>query len=185
MALEAVAVGDRLRVRPGEKVPVDGVVLDGRSSVDESMLTGEPLPVEKAAGDAVTGATINGTGSLIVEARRVGKDTVLAQIVEMVASAQRSRAPIQKLADQVAGWFVPAVIGVAVVAFVAWAVWGPSPSLAYGLVSAIAVLIIACPCALGLATPMSVMTATGRGRAGRGADPRRRGAGDASRGSTR
>ena len=163
VALEAVAVGDRLRVRPGEKVPVDGVVLEGRSSVDESMLTGEALPVEKAAGDAVTGATINGTGSLIVEARRVGKDTVLAQIVEMVASAQRSRAPIQKLADQVAGWFVPAVIGVAVVAFVAWAVWGPAPSLAYGLVSAIAVLIIACPCALGLATPMSVMTATGRG----------------------
>jgi Cu+-exporting ATPase len=161
--LEQVRVGDRLRVRPGEKVPVDGEVVEGRSSVDESMLTGEPVPVEKVAGDPVTGATINGTGSLIVEARRVGKDTVLAQIVEMVAAAQRSRAPIQKLADAVAGYFVPAVIAVAGVAFVAWAVWGPSPSLAYALVSAIAVLIIACPCALGLATPMSIMTATGRG----------------------
>ncbi len=161
--LEEVAVGDRLRVRPGEKVPVDGEVVEGHSSVDESMLTGEPVPVEKVAGEPVTGATINGTGSLIVEARRVGKDTVLAQIVEMVASAQRSRAPIQKLADQVAGWFVPAVIAVAALAFVVWAIWGPSPSLAYALVSAISVLIIACPCALGLATPMSIMTATGRG----------------------
>ena len=150
-------------MRPGEKVPVDGAVVEGRSSVDESMLTGEPVPVEKTAGDPVTGATINGTGSLVIEARRVGKDTMLAQIVEMVAAAQRSRAPIQKLADSVAGWFVPAVIGVAVVAFVAWAVWGPPPALAYALVSAIAVLIIACPCALGLATPMSIMTATGRG----------------------
>ncbi len=127
------------------------------------MLTGEPVPVEKVAGDPVTGATINGTGSLIIEAKRVGKDTMLAQIVEMVAAAQRSRAPIQKLADAVAGWFVPAVIGVAVLAFVAWAIWGPAPALAYALVSAIAVLIIACPCALGLATPMSIMTATGRG----------------------
>jgi Cu+-exporting ATPase len=161
--LEAVVVGDRLRVRPGEKVPVDGVVVEGRSSVDESMLTGEPVPVEKVAGDAVTGATINGTGSLIVEAQRVGKDTMLAQIVEMVASAQRSRAPIQKVADAVAGWFVPAVIGVAVLAFIGWAIWGPTPALAYALVSAIAVLIIACPCALGLATPVSIMTATGRG----------------------
>ncbi|HET9068106.1 MAG TPA: heavy metal translocating P-type ATPase [Amaricoccus sp.] len=161
--LEAVVVGDRVRVRPGEKVPVDGVVVEGRSTVDESMLTGEPMPVGKAAGDAVTGATLNGTGSLIVEAERVGAETVLARIVEMVATAQRSRAPIQKVADQVAGWFVPAVIAVAVAAFVAWAVFGPSPSLAYALVSAIAVLIIACPCALGLATPMSVMTATGRG----------------------
>jgi Cu+-exporting ATPase len=163
IALDEVQVGDRLRVRPGEKVPVDGEVVEGRSSVDESMLTGEPLPVEKVAGDPVTGATINGTGSLIIEARRVGKDTMLAQIVEMVAAAQRSRAPIQKLADAVAGWFVPAVIGIAVLAFIGWAIWGPSPALAYALVSAIAVLIIACPCALGLATPMSIMTATGRG----------------------
>jgi Cu+-exporting ATPase len=161
--LEAVAVGDRLRVRPGEKVPVDGAVLEGRSSVDESMLTGEPLPVEKVAGDPVTGATLNGTGSLVIEARRVGRDTMLAQIVELVAAAQRSRAPIQKLADAVAGWFVPAVIGIAALAFAAWAIWGPEPALAYALVSAIAVLIIACPCALGLATPMSIMTATGRG----------------------
>ena len=161
--LEDVHIGDRLRVRPGDKVPVDGEVVEGRSSVDESMLTGEPVPVEKVAGDPVTGATINGTGSLIIEARRVGKDTMLAQIVEMVASAQRSRAPIQKLADSVAGYFVPAVIGIAVLSFIAWATWGPEPALAYGLVSAIAVLIIACPCALGLATPMSIMTATGRG----------------------
>ncbi len=161
--LEDVQVGDRLRVRPGEKVPVDGVVAEGRSSIDESMLTGEPVPVEKVQGDTVTGATINGSGSLVIEAKRVGKDTMLAQIVEMVAAAQRSRAPIQKLADTVAGWFVPAVIGVAALAFLAWAIWGPSPALAYALVSAIAVLIIACPCALGLATPMSIMTATGRG----------------------
>jgi Cu+-exporting ATPase len=161
--LEEVKPGDRLRVRPGEKVPVDGVVVEGRSSVDESMLTGEAVPVEKTAGDAVTGATINGTGTLVMEARRVGADTVLAQIVDMVAAAQRSRAPIQKVADSVAGVFVPAVIAVAALAFVAWAAWGPAPSLAYALVSAISVLIIACPCALGLATPMSIMTATGRG----------------------
>jgi Cu+-exporting ATPase len=161
--LEEVKVGDRLRVRPGEKVPVDGEVVEGRSSVDESMLTGEPVPVEKVAGDPVTGATINGTGSLVIEAKRVGKDTLLSQIVEMVAAAQRSRAPIQKVADSVAGLFVPAVIGVALLAFVAWAIWGPQPSYAYALVSAVAVLIIACPCALGLATPMSIMTATGRG----------------------
>jgi len=161
--LEEVQIGDRLRIRPGDKVPVDGEVVEGRSSVDESMLTGEPVPVEKVAGDPVTGATINGTGSLIVEARRVGKDTMLAQIVEMVAAAQRSRAPIQKLADAVAGYFVPAVIAVAILSFIGWAIWGPEPALAYGLVSAIAVLIIACPCALGLATPMSIMTATGRG----------------------
>jgi Cu+-exporting ATPase len=161
--LEDVAVGDRLRVRPGDKVPVDGIVVDGRSSVDESMISGEPVPVEKTAGDTLTGATINGTGSLIMEARRVGSDTMLAQIVEMVAAAQRSRAPIQKYADKVAGWFVPAVIAVAVLAFIGWAVFGPSPSLAYAMVAAVAVLIIACPCALGLATPMSIMTATGRG----------------------
>jgi Cu+-exporting ATPase len=161
--LEHVQVGDRLRIRPGDKVPVDGAVVEGRSSVDESMITGEPLPVEKVAGDPVTGATINGTGSLVVEAQRVGADTMLAQIVEMVAAAQRSRAPIQKLADAVAGKFVPTVIGIAVLSFIAWSVWGPSPSYAYALVAAIAVLIIACPCALGLATPMSIMTATGRG----------------------
>ena len=161
--LEDVKVGDRLRVRPGDKVPVDGVVVEGRSSIDESMLSGEPVPVEKVVGDDVTGATINGTGSLVIEARRVGADTMLSQIVEMVANAQRSRAPIQKLADSVAGMFVPAVIGIAVLAFIAWSVWGPAPALAYALVSAVAVLIIACPCALGLATPMSIMTATGRG----------------------
>ena len=161
--LEDVVVGDRLRVRPGDKVPVDGVVVEGRSSIDESMISGEPIPVEKVEGDKVTGATINGTGSLVMEARRVGADTMLSQIVEMVASAQRSRAPIQKLADSVAGLFVPAVIGVAILAFIGWAVWGPAPALAYALVSAVAVLIIACPCALGLATPMSIMTATGRG----------------------
>ena len=161
--LEEVAVGDRIRVRPGEKVPVDGVVLKGRSSIDESMITGEPVPVEKVEGDDVTGATINGTGSLVIEAKRVGSDTMLAQIVDMVAAAQRSRAPIQKYADKVAGLFVPAVIAIAVLAFIAWAIWGPQPALAYALVAAVAVLIIACPCALGLATPMSIMTATGRG----------------------
>jgi len=161
--LEEVKVGDRLRVRPGEKIPVDGEVVEGRSSVDESMISGEPVPVEKVAGDAVTGATINGTGGLVMEAQRVGKDTMLAQIVDMVAAAQRSRAPIQKLADSVAGKFVPSVIGVAVLAFIAWAIWGPAPSYSYGLVAAVAVLIIACPCALGLATPVSIMTATGRG----------------------
>ncbi|WP_084506389.1 heavy metal translocating P-type ATPase [Geminicoccus roseus] len=161
--LENVVVGDRLRVRPGDKIPVDGVVIEGRSSVDESMISGEPVPVEKVEGEKVTGATINGTGSLVIMAERVGADTMLSQIVEMVANAQRSRAPIQKLADAVAGRFVPAVIVIAVLAFVAWAIWGPEPSLSYGLVSAVAVLIIACPCALGLATPMSIMTATGRG----------------------
>ncbi|WP_375280850.1 copper-translocating P-type ATPase [Pseudooctadecabacter sp.] len=163
IALEDVVVGDRLRVRPGDKVPVDGVVAEGRSSIDESMITGEPIPVEKVEGDAVTGATINGTGSLIVEATRVGSDTMLSQIVEMVSNAQRSRAPIQKYADMVAGYFVPAVIVIAILAFVAWAVWGPAPALSYALIAAVAVLIIACPCALGLATPMSIMTATGRG----------------------
>jgi Cu+-exporting ATPase len=161
--LEQVVVGDRLRVRPGDKVPVDGVVDEGRSSVDESMISGEPVPVEKVAGDPVTGATINGTGSLIVRATRVGADTMLAQIVDMVAKAQRSRAPIQKYADRVAGFFVPTVIAIAVLAFIGWTAWGPAPALAYALISAVAVLIIACPCALGLATPMSIMTATGRG----------------------
>ncbi len=161
--LENVQVGDRLRVRPGDKVPVDGIVVDGRSSVDESMISGEPIPVEKVEGDKITGATINGTGSLIMEAKRVGADTMLSQIVEMVANAQRSRAPIQKLADSVAGMFVPAVIVIAILSFIAWATWGPVPAFSYALVSAVAVLIIACPCALGLATPMSIMTATGRG----------------------
>lgn len=161
--LEHIHVGNHLRVRPGEKVPVDGVVLEGHSSVDESMITGEPVPVEKAKGDPVTGATINGTGSLVIEAQRVGADTMLSQIVEMVAKAQRSRAPIQKYADKVAGWFVPAVIGVAVLSFIVWALAGPAPALSYALIAAVSVLIIACPCALGLATPMSIMTATGRG----------------------
>jgi Cu+-exporting ATPase len=161
--LEEVQVGDKLRVRPGDKVPVDGKVLDGRSSVDESMISGEPVPVEKVAGDDVTGATINGTGSLIIEATRVGADTMLSQIVDMVANAQRSRAPIQKYADMVAGYFVPVVILVSILSFIGWAMWGPAPAMSYGLVAAVAVLIIACPCALGLATPMSIMTATGRG----------------------
>ena len=161
--LDEVKVGDRLRIRPGDKAPVDGVVVDGHSSLDESMLTGEPLPVEKAPGDEVTGATINGAGTLVIEARRVGADTMLSQIVAMVAEAQRSRAPIQKLADRVAGYFVPTVVLVAVAAFAAWSNWGPAPALAYALVAAVSVLIIACPCALGLATPMSIMTATGRG----------------------
>jgi len=163
IALEDVVVGDRVRVRPGEKVPVDGVVIEGRSSIDESMISGEPVPVEKVAGDPVTGATINGTGSLIMEAKRVGADTLLSQIIEMVANAQRSRAPIQKFADVVSGRFVPTVMAVAIVAFISWTIWGPVPAMSYGLVAAVSVLIIACPCALGLATPMSIMTATGRG----------------------
>lgn len=161
--MEDIREGDKLRVRPGEKIPVDGVVADGRSAVDESMITGEAVPVEKTSGDTVTGATLNGRGSLIVEARRVGNETVLSQIVEMVANAQRSRAPIQKFADLASGRFVPAVIAAAALAYIAWAVFGPEPSHAYGLIAAVSVLIIACPCALGLATPMSVMTATGRG----------------------
>ena len=163
--LEHVRVGERLRVRPGEKLPVDGVVLEGHSTVDESMITGEPMPVAKERGDPVTGATVNGTGSLLIRAERVGSETLLARIVEMVAAAQRSRAPIQRLADVVAGFFVPAVIGVAVVAFGAWAAMGPEPRMAHALINAVAVLIIACPCALGLATPMSVMVATGRAAA--------------------
>ena len=161
--LDDVQPGDRLRVRPGAKVPVDGLVVEGRSFVDESMITGEPIPVEKTPGDPLTGATINGTGSLIMEATRVGAGTVLSQIVEMVENAQRSRAPIQRYADKVAGLFVPVVIAVAACAFIVWAIWGPAPSLSYALLAAVAVLIIACPCALGLATPMSIMTATGRG----------------------
>jgi Cu+-exporting ATPase len=163
VALDTVVPGERLRVRPGEKVPVDGIVLDGTSAVDESMITGEPLPVEKGPGDRVTGATVNATGSFLMRAERVGGDMLLAQIVAMVAAAQRSRAPIQRLADRVSGWFVPAVIGVAAVAFVAWAVFGPPPAMGFALLNAVAVLIIACPCALGLATPMSIMVGTGRG----------------------
>jgi|HubBroStandDraft_4_1064222.scaffolds.fasta_scaffold01477_3 Cu+-exporting ATPase len=161
--LELVKPGDLLRVRPGEKVPVDGIVLEGRSAIDESMLTGEPLPVEKSPGDPVTGATVNTTGAFVIRAARVGSDTVLARVVAMVVAAQRSRAPIHGLADIVSGWFVPAVIAVAVTTFVAWSVWGPPPAMGFGLVNAIAVLIIACPCALGLATPMSIMVGTGRG----------------------
>jgi Cu+-exporting ATPase len=161
--LDGVKRGDRLRVRPGEKIPVDGIVLEGSSSVDESMITGEPVPLEKQKGDRATGATVNGTGSLIIRAERVGNETLLAQIVRMVAEAQRSRAPIQKLADQVAGYFVPIVMGAAALTFVIWAFGGPAPRLAHALVNAVAVLIIACPCALGLATPMSIMVAMGRG----------------------
>ncbi len=163
VALDAVKIGDRLRVRPGEKVPLDGEVIEGRSSVDESMLTGESMPVGKAVGDRVIGGTMNESGAFVMRAERIGRDTVLAQIVQMVAQAQRSRAPIQRLADQVSGWFVPLVIAVAVAAFAAWAIWGPEPRLAYGLVAAVSVLIIACPCALGLATPMSIMVGVGRG----------------------
>jgi P-type Cu+ transporter len=163
IALDTVVPGDRLRVRPGEKVPVDGVVLEGTSAVDESMITGEPVAVEKAAGDRVTGATVNGTGSLVIRAERVGSDTLLARIVQMVAEAQRSRAPIQALADTVSGWFVPGVILAAAIAFVVWAIVGPAPAMGYALLNAVAVLIVACPCALGLATPMSIMVGAGRG----------------------
>mgnify|MGYP004703581289 FL=1 len=161
--LDQVQPGDRLRVRPGEKIPVDGVVVEGASSVDESMVTGEPLPVEKSAGEPLIGATVNGTGSLIMQAEKVGAETLLAQIVKMVAEAQRSRAPIQKLADTVSGYFVPAVIGIAVLTFLVWGLFGPEPRMAHALINAVAVLIIACPCALGLATPMSIMVATGKG----------------------
>jgi Cu+-exporting ATPase len=164
--LAAVGVGDVLRVRPGDKVPIDGTVTEGGSSVDESMLTGEPVPVEKVAGDRVTGGTLNGTGSFDMRVDRTGAETTLAQVVEMVAQAQRSRAPIQALADKVSGYFVPAVILVAVIAFFAWLMFGPAPALAYALVAAVSVLIIACPCALGLATPISIMVATGRGAQG-------------------
>ena len=165
--LDQVKVGDLLRVRPGDKVPIDGSVTEGRSHVDESMVTGEPLPVLKESDAKVIGGTINGQGSFVMRAEKIGRDTMLAQIVQMVAQAQRSRAPIQRLADTVSGWFVPAVILIAVAAFAAWAVWGPQPAMGYGLVAAVSVLIIACPCALGLATPMSIMVGVGRGaRAG-------------------
>jgi Cu+-exporting ATPase len=161
--LAAIQVGDRLRVRPGDKVPLDGAVLEGASNVDESMVTGESVPVTKTAGDPVVGGTLNGQGSFVMRAERIGEDTVLAQIVRMVAGAQRSRAPIQRLADQVSGWFVPAVVAIAALAFIAWSIWGPEPRLAFALVAAVTVLIIACPCALGLATPMSIMVGVGRG----------------------
>ena len=163
VSLDVVAVGDRLRVRPGEKVPVDGILVDGRSSLDESMVTGESMPVTKETGAKLIGGTLNQTGAFIMRAEKVGRDTMLSQIVQMVATAQRSRAPIQRLADQVSGWFVPAVIAVAIIAFAVWAMFGPEPRLAYGLVAAVTVLIIACPCALGLATPMSIMVGVGRG----------------------
>jgi len=163
LPLDRVQPGDRLRVRPGEKAPVDGIILEGTSAVDESMVTGEPIPVEKSPGSRVTGGTVNGTGSFVMRAERVGSDTLLAQIVRMVSEAQRSRAPIQRLADVVAAYFVPVVVGIAVLTFVAWGLYGPEPRMAHALVNAVAVLIIACPCALGLATPMSIMVGTGRG----------------------
>ena len=163
VALDGVHVGDRLRVRPGEKVPVDGELLEGRSAIDESMVTGESMPVSKTVGDHLIGGTINQSGAFVMSADKVGRDTVLAQIVQMVAQAQRSRAPIQRLADQVSGWFVPLVIAAAIAAFVVWAIWGPEPRYDYALVAAVSVLIIACPCALGLATPMSIMVGVGRG----------------------
>lgn len=163
VSLDQLASGDLLRVRPGDKVPVDGEVTEGASAIDESMISGEPLPVSKKAGDQVIGGTVNQTGGFVMRAGAVGKDTMLSKIVQMVAEAQRSRAPIQRLADQVAAWFVPSVVVIAVVTFIVWAIWGPFPALAYALVNAIAVLIIACPCALGLATPMSIMTGTGKG----------------------
>ena len=162
VSVDEIGRNDRLRVRPGEKVPVDGVIVEGRSTLDESMITGEPMPVEKGEGESVVGATINQTGSFVMRAEKIGAETLLSQIVEMVAEAQRSRAPIQKLADAVAGWFVPVVILVALITFGVWAVWGPAPALAYALVNAVSVLIIACPCALGLATPMSIMVGVGR-----------------------
>ncbi|MGY3602424.1 MULTISPECIES: heavy metal translocating P-type ATPase [unclassified Bradyrhizobium] len=163
VAIEAIAVGDRLRVRPGEKVPVDGIVIEGHAVLDESMVTGESMPVSKNEGDRVIGGTVNQSGGFVMRAEKIGRDTMLARIVDMVAKAQRSRAPIQRLADRVAGWFVPAVIAVAVLAFAAWAVFGPEPRFTFGLVAAVTVLIIACPCALGLATPMSIMVGVGRG----------------------
>jgi Cu+-exporting ATPase len=163
IALDLVAVGDRLRVRPGEKVPVDGVLLEGRSSLDESMVTGESIPISKGPGAKLIGATLNQSGSFVMRAEKIGRDTLLSQIVQMVATAQRSRAPIARLADQVSSWFVPLVIAVALAAFAAWAIYGPEPRFTFGLVAAVSVLIIACPCALGLATPMSIMVGVGRG----------------------
>src|SRR5437868_175211 len=160
--VDAIQKGDLLRVRPGEKVPIDGVIVEGQSNIDESMITGEPMAVSKRAGDKVVGATVNQTGSFLMRAERIGSDTLLAQIVQMVAEAQRSRAPIQKLADRVSGYFVPAVISIAVITFIVWSIVGPAPSMAYALVNAVSVLIIACPCALGLATPMSIMVGVGR-----------------------
>ncbi|NNC37930.1 MAG: copper-translocating P-type ATPase [Hyphomonadaceae bacterium] len=165
IALEQVQTGDSLRVRPGEKIPVDGEVVEGRSSVTEAMVTGEPIPVEKHDGEMLTGGTVNGTGTLVMKALRVGEDTLLAQIVRMVSEAQRSRAPIQKLADTVSGYFVPAVVAIAIITFFVWAIFGPQPAMAFAIVNAVAVLIIACPCALGLATPMSIMVGTGKGAA--------------------
>src|SRR5436190_18773317 len=162
IAVDEIQKGDVLRVRPGEKVPIDGEIVDGKSNIDESMITGEPMPVSKQAGEKVIGATVNQTGSFLMRAERIGSETVLAQIVQMVAEAQRSRAPIQKLADTVSGYFVPAVIGVAIITFVIWSIVGPAPAMAYALVNAVSVLIIACPCALGLATPMSIMVGVGR-----------------------
>src|SRR2546426_256182 len=163
VALDQVKPGDRLRVRPGERVPVDGVIREGASALDESMVSGEPMPVEKTAGHKVISGTLNTSGSFVMEAERVGSETMLAQIVKLVGEAQRSRAPMQRLADKVSGYFVPAVVVAAILAFLGWALFGPEPRLAHGLVAAIAVLIIACPCALGLATPMSIMVAVGRG----------------------
>lgn len=163
VSLDKVAIGDRLRVRPGEKVPVDGIVLEGKSAIDESMITGEPMPVEKETGGKVTGGTVNGTGGFVMRAERVGSDTMLSQIVRMVSEAQRTRAPIQRLADQVSSWFAPAVLVIALATFLGWSFFGPEPRMAHGLINAVAVLIIACPCALGLATPMSIMVGTGRG----------------------
>ncbi len=166
VALDLIAMGDPLRVRPGEKVPVDGEITEGRSSLDESMVTGESMPVTKEVGEKVIGGTINASGSFVMRAEKIGSETMLARIVQMVANAQRSRAPIQRMADRVSGWFVPAVIAAAIVAFAAWSIWGPEPRYAFGLVAAVAVLIIACPCALGLATPMSIMVGVGRGAQG-------------------
>src|SRR6185312_15787506 len=161
--LDEIAIGDRLRVRPGDGIPVDGILLEGHSSIDESMVTGESLPVEKRPGDRVIGGTVNETGSFVMTADKVGSETMLARIVQMVAEAQRSRAPIQRLADVVSSWFVPAVMLAALLAFAGWAIWGPPPPLAYALIAAVSVLIIACPCALGLATPMSIMVGVGKG----------------------
>ena len=163
ISLDEVQVGDKIRIRPGEKVPVDGVVLEGKTFIDESMITGEPIPLSKSEGDKVVGATLNGTGGLIIRAEKVGGETLLSRIIHMVAEAQRSKAPIQKLADSVAGIFVPAVILISIITFIVWSVWGPEPAFSYAIINAVSVLIIACPCALGLATPMSIMVSTGRG----------------------